>query len=106
MEMPRKLRLFDGRSVKVQIQWEPRNLWIGLFWRVNDHGDGSRFLHLYICILPLLLLHITIARGEPKAGCLTCGESGIKACPQCDQCRECCACSVDPDAPRETKGGE
>lgn len=51
-------RLIDrpGRLI-VQFQWEPRDVWVGLFWRRTEIA-----LHLYICLLPFVPLHITIAR--------------------------------------------
>lgn len=55
------IRLFDGRRVKVNIQWEPRDLWVGLFWRVNRH-DGYNIWHFYLCILPMIPIHVTVLR--------------------------------------------
>jgi hypothetical protein len=56
-----KLRLINGHGVKVQLQWEPRDIWIGLFWRVNLEMPPPYYtLHLYLCIVPLLPLHATI----------------------------------------------
>jgi hypothetical protein len=40
----------------VQFQWEPRDLWIGVFWRRTEIA-----LHLYICLLPMVPLHVTAA---------------------------------------------
>lgn len=51
------IRLVNRPKLIVQIQWEPRDLWVGLFWRRTDVA-----LHLYFCLVPLLPLHITIAR--------------------------------------------
>lgn len=51
----RLLRIVDNRRVKAQIQFEPRDLWVGVFWRHTQHC-----LHLYVCIIPLLPLHVTI----------------------------------------------
>lgn len=52
-ENPKSIRLVDRRRLKVQIQWEPRDLWIGVFWRKTD-----LCLHIYICLLPLVPIHI------------------------------------------------
>jgi hypothetical protein len=39
--------------VKAQVKFEPRDLWVGLYW------DRSTFhWHIYLCLLPLLPLHI------------------------------------------------
>ncbi len=51
----RILRFVDREKLKVQLQWEPRDLWVGLFWRRTDIA-----LHLYVCLVPLVPLHVTI----------------------------------------------
>ena len=48
-------RLVDRLRLKVQLQFEPRDLWIGAFWRRTEIA-----VHLYICVLPTVPLHITI----------------------------------------------
>jgi hypothetical protein len=53
-ENPKAWRVFNGTRTKVQIQWEPRDMWIGVFWRKTE-----LCFHLYVCILPLLPIHIT-----------------------------------------------
>lgn len=56
-------RIINRDRVKAQIQWEPDALWVGLFWRVNHEMPPPFYtLHLYVCILPLLPLHVTILR--------------------------------------------
>jgi hypothetical protein len=61
-----------------QIQLEPRDLWVGVFWRLHrwksqsegwDIGrpQGDRFtvpwtLHVYLCVVPILPLHISLSR--------------------------------------------
>lgn len=61
----RRWRIINRPRLKVQFQFEPRDVWVGLFWRVTRHS-GLQFsiLHLYICLLPLLPLHIAILREE------------------------------------------
>lgn len=60
----------------VQFQWEPRDLWVGVFWDFrrwsagitgsdNKHGAyvGRPWtLHIYLCFLPMLPLHIYVER--------------------------------------------
>ena len=54
-------RIIDKPTLKAQFQFEPRDLWIGLFWRINREMPPPFYtLHLYVCILPLVPLHITI----------------------------------------------
>jgi len=57
------LRLFDRWNCQAQLQWEPRDVWVGLFWRTN-HEIGMTWytLHLYVCIIPLVPLHVTLLR--------------------------------------------
>lgn len=53
-----RLRLwdYDGRvwHWRVNLQWEPRDCWVGVFWR------WTSFLHIYVCVIPLLPFHLTI----------------------------------------------
>jgi len=37
--LPPHWRLYDGKRVKVQLQWEPADLWIGVFWRISRPRD-------------------------------------------------------------------
>jgi hypothetical protein len=48
------LRLYDGARVKVSINLELRDLRVGIFWRWTD------FLHIYVCIVPCLPLHVVL----------------------------------------------
>lgn len=57
---PPSWRLVDRPHLKIQFQWEPRDLWLGLFWRKTKIA-----LHIYICILPMVPLHITKERIQP-----------------------------------------
>ena len=52
-----RLRFVDRPGLKAQFQFEWRDWWIGLFWQRTDVA-----FHLYVCLVPLLPLHITIAR--------------------------------------------
>ena len=54
---PPSWRLVDRPHLKIQFQLEPRDLWLGLFWRKTKLA-----LHLYICLLPMVPLHITKRR--------------------------------------------
>ena len=54
------LRIIDRSWIKVQFQFEPRDLWIGVFWRIAKRPGIGEFLHLYICIIPIIPLHITV----------------------------------------------
>jgi hypothetical protein len=51
------LRIYGKqRCYALNWQWEPRDLWVGAFWRVSETG----MFHLYICLLPLIPFHLTI----------------------------------------------
>lgn len=53
-QVDRSWRLYNGQMCKVQLQWEPRDWWMGLFWRTTP-----LCVHVYVCIVPLIPLHIT-----------------------------------------------
>ena len=80
MSGPAKIRFIDWTArfahIAVQIQWEPHDMWIGAFWRFDrwkgeatgsdrKHGAISAMpwsLHLYICLVPLLPIHVYVMR--------------------------------------------
>lgn len=60
----------------MQFQWEPRDLWVGVFYDFRrsksqgtgwdcQHGEITGFpwsLHVYVCLLPTVPLHIYVSR--------------------------------------------
>jgi hypothetical protein len=45
------------RRFTVRLLWEPRDIWLGVFWnrvRAGDYAD--RFLLVYVCVIPCLPL--------------------------------------------------
>ena len=76
----RRLTLLDWITrpahITARLQLEPRDLWVGVFWRFerwraeitgSDHKHGAYIaapwsLHLYVCILPMLPLHVYVHR--------------------------------------------
>ena len=65
--------------MKISLYFEPRDLWVGLFWDrriVGDTGgirpDGTRWgevvpatqyrMHLYFCLLPTIVLRVIFDR--------------------------------------------
>lgn len=43
----------------VDFLFEPRDLWIGVYWTVRD----ERLLLVYICLVPTLVIRLSIVRG-------------------------------------------
>lgn len=54
--MTLRFRFIDKPRLKAQFQFEPRDCWIGLFWQRTEVA-----FHLYVCLIPLVPLHVTIA---------------------------------------------
>lgn len=45
--------------MKIELKFEPRDIWIGVYWTITSTVSGD-VLHIYICIVPLLPIHIQI----------------------------------------------
>lgn len=49
--------------MKIRLEFKSRDLWIGLYWEVREwaplNPDGPA-LHVWICLLPMLPIHIVI----------------------------------------------
>lgn len=54
------------REWQLNLQFEPRDLWVGVFWRVH-RIERLRFLHVYLCVVPTLPLHLAVMRLQPPA---------------------------------------
>jgi hypothetical protein len=60
-----KFRFINFSKIKVQIQVELRDFWIGLFWRTLHQVSPPFYtLHLYICIIPFFPIHLTLLKKE------------------------------------------
>ncbi len=55
-ELPR--RRFTARLL-----WEPRDIWLGVFWNtVKAGGPEDRFLLVYVCLIPCVPLALAWRR--------------------------------------------
>lgn len=63
-KQPPSWRLVDRPTIKLQLQFEMRDCWVGLFWRKTDLA-----IHLYICLVPTIPLHVTILRRKYQNRC-------------------------------------
>ena len=86
-----KLRIIDKPKVKIQFQFELKDWWIGLYWQHTKNN----MLHIYICFIPLLPLHITILK-DPLSD-----EDSKHHWPEyknnqfADEIRKCITCNID-----------
>lgn len=44
-------------SFDVTIYFEPRDLWVGLYWNLT-RGSGANELNVYVCLLPCLPIRL------------------------------------------------
>lgn len=48
--------------MKIQVEFKPQDLWVGAFWKVSpyykDHTYAGRWVNLWICLVPMVPLHI------------------------------------------------
>lgn len=51
--------------MKISVKFDPHDLWIGVYWRVKWHvklvSGGTTYgrkVHIYICVVPMLPIHI------------------------------------------------
>lgn len=51
------MNLYNGQFVKARWLFEPRDCWVGLFWKVSE-----LCLHFYVCIVPCLPVQVTILK--------------------------------------------
>jgi hypothetical protein len=50
------VRILDRPGLVAQFQWEPRDLWVGMFWHCTPVA-----WHVYLCLVPMVPLHILLA---------------------------------------------
>lgn len=42
--------------IDLELKFEPRDLWVGLFWDQREDG-----LHLFVCLIPCVLFHCCVS---------------------------------------------
>ena len=47
----------DKVKLEISIEFEPRDIWLGIYW---DYREIYKMFHIYICIIPMLPIHITL----------------------------------------------
>ena len=54
----------------IDLEWDSRDLWVGAYWCWKVARYGTQYglvkwdLHLYLCLLPCLPLHVVIGRPQ------------------------------------------
>ena len=50
--------------MNIELKFEPRDIWIGVYWNYRRSIESrARWLDVYICLLPMLPIHIEFAWG-------------------------------------------
>ena len=56
------MELIKANNFELELLFEPRDLWLGVYWDRQDFPPlHSRFLYIYICIIPVLPIKVTLA---------------------------------------------
>jgi hypothetical protein len=63
------VRLFrrarESASTEVEVKFEPRDLWVGVYWSRDEYGSRNwrtRRLRVFVCIIPMLPIVFTFER--------------------------------------------
>jgi hypothetical protein len=49
--------------VRARVTFEPRDLWVGIYWDRDQSPANNRYeLHLFICLIPTLPIHVWWSR--------------------------------------------
>lgn len=46
------------------IKFEPRDIWLGVYWDMTREMRGMRHLDIYICLIPMLPLRLMFKVGR------------------------------------------
>ena len=62
--MAMRLKLGTNSDLNITIKFEPRDMWIGLFWQYSKSVESPfRRVKFYICIVPMLPIIFDFALG-------------------------------------------
>lgn len=72
MNLPQRVHLTPimrlPRRWSVRVEWEPRDLWIGVFVKRERRPTVGPGLHVYLCPLPTVVLHFVWVGVRPSLG--------------------------------------
>lgn len=64
----RLIRLIDRERIKLQLEWEPADLWVGVFWRITRELPSPWYiLHVFGSLIPTLPLHLMLCLRDHRA---------------------------------------
>lgn len=55
------------RRIRARLEFEPRDLWVGLYWEKRNIGELKRYDY-YICVVPMLPIHVVYTRWNRISG--------------------------------------
>lgn len=65
MRLMRRIDSDKNGSREVAVVFEPRDLWVGVYWNRDEYGSSNwrtRRLRVYVCIVPMLPIVFTRER--------------------------------------------
>lgn len=56
-------KLFGHNLWSIWIMWEPRDMWVGVFWRTKDHPQWrQRITDIYLCLIPCIPIRLSVGK--------------------------------------------
>jgi hypothetical protein len=71
----------DDMKVTVGLEVKVQDMWIGVFWKVTDYTPTPNYarvwdIDIWICLVPMLPIHIRIERWRKRIWVATAGQEG------------------------------
>lgn len=44
--------------VSIELECQPRDIWVGLYWKKTGDWTRGGFVDVYVCVIPMLPIHI------------------------------------------------